>query len=245
MNSFSLLTQQVFILFIYINISLCAQTENNTSYNINNERQITVTGEGEVKVVPNMISFIIGVENTNKNPDQAKQENDYKMQKINDIIKEFKIPSRDIQTEVIDLYPVTNDQREEKIIGYRIRNNISISLYDISIFEKLLLKLVNIGISNISGVSEGVSDPRKYKDEARKLALVAAKEKAIDMLTIYGQKIGKVLNIIENTDFRHNSIPNGSAISIPDNFSHGFSTAYLGQNSIKASVTVTFEIVDK
>jgi uncharacterized protein YggE len=88
---------------------------------------------------------------------------------------------------------------------------------------------------------------RKYKDQARAMAIKAAQEKASAFAREIGQSIGKAFSITEDgvNNFTGKTLPNNTS-----NYVGGISGAYsddentiaLGQISVTARVVVSFEL---
>lgn len=221
------------------------------------KRLITVTGNAEIRVVPDEVVLTLGVENRNKDLKKAKQENDSIVQKIFKVALDSGIKEKYIQTDFFDIEPKYRDYdwEEEKFIGYFVRKSIVLTLRDLSKFEDLLSKVLEAGANHVHGINFRTTELRKHKDKARSLAIKAAMEKAIALAKELNQEIGKPHNIDENStgwwsDYRsrwgsrwsrglsQNVIQN---VSSPDSFESD-GTIALGQINIKANVTVSFEL---
>jgi uncharacterized protein YggE len=220
-----------------------------------NPRLITVTGEGEVKVVPNEIILTLGVETNNKNLAAAKNENDQTLQKIIATVKKLGIEDKYIQTDYINIEPRYEHEWENRqFIGYFVRKSMSITLRDVSKFEALLSGVLDVGANYIHGIDFRTTELRKYRDQARSLAVKAAQEKANDLAKQLRQTVGKPHMIQEyniggwfsyhnwwgargGSQMMQNVVQDGAASS-----GAGDGTIALGQISIKAQVTVSFEL---
>lgn len=216
-------------------------------------RLITVTGEGEIKVVPNEVIITLGVETSDKDLNVAKNENDKKAQKIIAAVKKLGVEDKHIQTEYINIEPRYRHEWENRdFIGYFVRKNISVTLRDVSKFEELLSSVLNNGANYIHGIDFRTTELRKYRDQARTLAIKAAQEKAKDLAKELGQAIGKPYSIQEGhvgwwsgysgwwrgryTAQTMQNVSQDAAVS-----SEAGALA-LGQISIKAQVTASFEL---
>ena len=161
-------------------------------------RLITVTGDAQVNVVPDEVILTLGVETWNKDLGVAKSENDKCVMKVLALAKKYKIESKYIQTDHISIEPRYHDTYEQKdFIGYFIRKTIVLTLKDIAKFENLLSGALESGVNYVHGIQFRTTELRKYRDQARSLAIKAAKEKANDLAKELGQKIGKPYSIQE------------------------------------------------
>lgn len=129
-------------------------------------------------------------------------------------------------------------------LGYTVTKSVGIILQDVSKAEALLADIFKSGVSSIQGVSFRTSQLRKYKDQARAMAIKAAQEKAIALTKEIGQSIGKAYTITEespNTYAYSQNRSNNFQLDGVSNSESGGSTIALGQISITAQVTVSFE----
>lgn len=220
--------------------------------------KITVTGEAIVNVKPDKIVITFGIETWDTEITVAKKKNNDILKKAVAAMKECGIAEKEMQTDHLSIEPRwKSDYRKEDFIGYFVRNTLVATLADTGKIEDLVTKALLAGINYIHGVDFQTTEFKKYREQARELALKAAREKAEKMATVLGQAIGAPLQINENYGgspwwyysswwgwsggrshgmSQYNvQVDRGSAGEITD-------TIVLGKLTIKANVTVTFEL---
>lgn len=217
-------------------------------------RLITVTGDAEVRVPPDEVILTLGVETWDLDLNKAKAENDKRVQAILKVAKEFKIEDKLVQTDYISIEPRYEDQWEHrKFVGYCVRKNVVFTLRDTSRFEDLLSGALEAGVNYVHGVQFRTTKLRKYRDEARSLAIKAAKEKADALAGELGQKVGKPHMIREDqvgwwswyNSWWGNRWGGGMSQNVVQNYggqAQEDSTIALGQINVNARVTVSFEL---
>ena len=120
------------------------------------------------------------------------------MQKALKVIKEAEIPDKDIQTDYLSVEPRYDDSYEKKdFIGYFIRNTFVVTLSNLEKVEELVSSVLQSGVNYIHGIDFQTTEFERYREQARELALNAAKEKAEKMASALGQTIGDPLQISE------------------------------------------------
>jgi len=155
-------------------------------------RLITVSGNAEVRVTPDEVVLTLGVETWDKNLDVAKRENDRIVKAVLDLAKTYDIPSRYVQTDYINIEPRYDYMYEKReFIGYFVTKTIVITLKDISQFEDFLSDVLETGVNYVHGIQFRTTELRKHKDQARELAIQAAREKAEALAGSLGQEIGE------------------------------------------------------
>jgi len=207
------------------------------------DRTISVYGEASVFVTPNEVSIQTGIITLNKDIVQAKKENDVRSKKVVDLCLEQKIDKNDIQLDYLSVnpkYEYINNKRE--FTGYEVSKNITIVLKKIDNYESFLTKLIQNGINNIYNVNFKNSDLRKYKDEARVLAIKAAKEKADLLAGTLGLKVKKTSQIseveINEYNYNRNMVQN---LTRSDSQSESDSSI-IGKKEITAKIYLVFDI---
>jgi hypothetical protein len=217
-------------------------------------RLITVTGDAEVRVVPDEVILTLGVETWNKDLNAAKADNDRRVHKILQLVKSFGIEDKHVQTDFISIEPRYEEQWQHKnFIGYFVRKTVVITLRDPAKFEALLSAALEAGADYVLGIDFRTTELRKHRDEARALAIKAAREKAVDLARALGQTVGKPHSINEMQNWwsssynsfwgagrgawmAQNVVQTAGGPSTPQ------STIAPGQIVVNASVTVSFEL---
>ena len=164
----------------------------------NNIPQISVNGEGKVKVTPDIAVITLGVQNNGKDAKEVKTQNDIVIDKVLKYIKKFNIPASDYQTTQVSLNK--NYDYEKKKYTYEANQTITITLKDLSKYDLFMMDIMETGINRIDGVEFKSSKIEQFETEARKKALLNAKKKAEDYLSVLpGQKLGKAILISDNS----------------------------------------------
>jgi uncharacterized protein YggE len=164
--------------------------------------QISVSGEGKILVAPDLAIIQLGVQNSGKDPKEVKQLNDVTIDKVIAYIKKFGIPVTDYQTTQMSLYK--NYDYEKKKHSYQANQTISVTLKDISKYNAFMMDVMETGINVINGVSFKSSKMELFESEARKKAILNAKKKAEDYVSVLpGQKVGKAISISDSSQINY------------------------------------------
>jgi uncharacterized protein YggE len=209
-------------------------------------RMITVTGDADVRVAPDEVILTLGVETWSEDLGIAKSTNDQRVKKILAAAKRFGIEQKHIKTGYINIEPRYKDQWEHrKFVGYFVTKKVEITLRDMSKFEALLSGALQAGANYVHGIHFRTTELRKLKDQARGLAIKAAREKAEDLAGALGQKVGWPHRVEEgSTGWR--SFGGGrmaqNVIQDLGGASAGEGSFAPGQITVNASVTVSFAL---
>lgn len=159
--------------------------------------QIQVNGVGKVNVTPDKVVIRVGVENRAEEAADAKKANDKAIAAIIKYVKSMKIEDKDLQTQRVSLYK--SRDYEEKKDYFSASQTLSITLTDVSKYEKLMIGLTESGVNRIDGVDFQSSKTAMYEAEARTLAVKEAKQKATDYASALGQKVGKAILVSDSS----------------------------------------------
>lgn len=202
--------------------------------------QITVSGEGKIKVTPDYAIISIGVENTGADAAEVKKKNDATVDAVIKYLKGFKLPASDYQTKQVYLHK--NYDYTKKKYSYVASQQISITLKDLSKYDTMMMGLVDTGINNIQGVEFKSTKVAQFESDARKAAVADAKTKALDYASALSQKVGKAMMVSDNSQ-THYPVPMMYAMkagAAEDAMPR--ETLAIGEIEITANVTISFSL---
>lgn len=219
---------------------------------------ITVTGDAEVRVVPDEVILTLGIETWNKNLQVAQGQNDAIVSKVLALAADHGIESQHVQTDFVSIEPrYRNGYYEERdFIGYFVHKTVVVTLRDLSRFEDLLADALESGVNYVHGIQFRTTELRKHRDEARALAIQAAREKAEALAGALGQRASQPRTILEEQSgwrsaynawwgSRWGGAMAQNVIQEADGAAWTADGSVApGQISVNARVTVTFEFTD-
>ncbi len=226
--------KKVFLILILLIVSVSQAQE------VKPIPQISVSGEGKVKVVPDQAFISVTVETKGNNATSVKKQNDETIEKVIQFIKKIKLPKEDVQTKRISLNPQYD--YEKKKHNYNATQTLEILLKDLAQYDALMEGLVDAGINRINTVEFKTSQLTQYQSEARKLAMKEAKQKAEDYVSVLAQKIGKALTISDNSQayYPQPMYERKMMVSAMSDGEVQRETLAIGEITIVANVSVSF-----
>ena len=134
--------------------------------------QITVTGESLVYATPGTGSILsFGIETRDTELLTAKRHNTEIWQKAAAALKEFGVPDKDVQTDYLSIEPRYKDFNQiDSPVGYTIRNLFVVTLSDPAQVDKLISKMLEIGVNHVNGVEYQTTQFKQHRESARELA---------------------------------------------------------------------------
>ena len=209
---------------------------------------VTTTGNSEVKVVPDLADLRFDIELRNTNLKTALAQEAEKMSQLVAALKAAGIGERDLQTSQVTINPVYQQENgtyaeTAKIAFFSVSQTVGCTLRDIQKITTITTRAIDAGANRVSGVTLRTSRLRQYRDQARVMAVKAAKEKALALAGELGSKVGKPHSITEQSSeiptlLLGNSFAQNVAAAPGDSGSN--SAFEPGTISISATVTVAF-----
>ena len=210
-------------------------------------RTISVSGQGRAGSPPDMATISSGVTTSMETAKEALAANNQAMEQLMKVLKSRNIDGKDIQTSNFSVYPEYEQQqpgrglrRTNKVIGYRVSNNVAVKVRNLARLGEILDALVQAGSNQISGVNFSIAQPRAIMNEARKNAIDDARGRAELYAQATGVKVGKVISISEQSiqpprPMFAARMAMAEADSVP---------IATGEQEVTASINVIYELVD-
>lgn len=223
-----------------------------------NSRTVQVSGTAVVNVIPDRVLIQLGVQSNGKTPKEVQSRNAATISNVIKALKALGVEAKDISTDRYVIQPRYDDYDTLYINGYRIYNVIAITLNDVDKTSEAIAAAFQAGANQVVNVEFYTSELRKYRDQAREMAMKAATEKAADLAQAAGADTDCILNINENSSSYFNGwnwwyggnnqnlwtqnavqniTPTATGMQATDE-----SPVSLGHISIRAEVTTTFSL---
>jgi uncharacterized protein YggE len=214
-----------------------------------NKQYFKVEADAIVRVKPDKAVVDVGVISKGKNLADTKKKNADIIKKTIEYCKKSGIPEKNIQTDYLSIRPEykSYDTYETYFI---IEQRLTIILEELSKYDEVLTELLNFGINQVNSINFQVNDLKKYRNEARKLAIAAAKERAEYLSKEVGIKLGNIVNMSDYTSNWYPRIMSATANIMSQNVSQSvgsqgsdsYDTLAPGMVSVKANIGLTYEI---
>jgi uncharacterized protein YggE len=165
------------------------------------QAHVTVIGQGQISVVPDMANITMGVTTQGKTASDALDENSVLMSGVIAALKGADIAGKDIQTTNLNLQPIWNHRQNNgeapKIEGYRAMNNLTVHVRELDDLGAILDIVTKTGANNFNGLQFDITDRKGAMDKARITAILDARAKAELYATAAGVTLGDVIEISE------------------------------------------------
>jgi uncharacterized protein YggE len=224
---------------------------------------IEVVGKGNVSAIPDQFLVTLTVKERGFSASKTKALVDRNSQMIVDAASSFGIDKKLIQStqlsirvnydkssinfQAVDVKTAFNDDLKAKITtniknkhnnhsSIDVSRKIIVPINDLSIYDRLLDKVVKIGVTEISPVQMSIKGSEALYMQALDNAIIDAKEKAQRIANQAGVKLGSLKYLKETSYGGHNRYSFASE-ALPSSF-----TSSAGQKAISAQVIAIFSL---
>jgi uncharacterized protein len=242
-----------FLLFAVITILVlttalfygCQQSQSSAGTYANQQEGIWVTGEGKVKVIPDVVNIQLGIQTQAKTVADAQNQAIKAMNDVKSTLITNGVAEKDIQTQYYNVQQLTrwdNDKQEQVITGYQITNMVNAKIRDIPKTGDILdaVTLAGGDLTRINSIQFSVDDPTVYYDQAREKAMADAKDTATQLANLSGVKLGKPIYISETNVYTPRTVTTYTLKESAD--SSGSTSISAGELEITINVQVTYAI---
>jgi hypothetical protein len=163
-------------------------------------RTLSVSGNGQVTMVPDIAYVTLGVKTDAADAKTAVESNNVQTESLADALLTFGIEAKDIQTTNFSIYswddynkPLNDNGTPAKT--YTVENSVFVTVRDISRMGELLATAVDSGANNIWGIQFDVADKSQALSDARERAVANAAAQAQELAGLAGVELGEIVSI--------------------------------------------------
>lgn len=190
------------VLVVSVTISAISAAPNANAQEVtpfpSREKVISVTGNANSSVEPDLVNISFGVEIQEKTARDALAANSELMNKVIAAIKEVGITDSEISTSQFNIYPVYDNYEDketgrytQELVGYRVSNIINVKTEKLDSVAAVIDSAVSAGVNRVDSVFFSLSPEvySKLKDDLLEKAILNAKSKAEMALSPLNYKI--------------------------------------------------------
>lgn len=222
---------------------------------------VSFDGKGEVSSTPDLATINFTIRENDKETKNAQDKVSVKEKTVLAFLDKNGIAKKDIKAESVNFYPqydygtqcvagsntidASCQPTEPKIIGYEASEYITVKIHDITKAGGIVKGLAELQVFEMNGPNYSIENEENLKAQARKLAIVDAKNKAKILAQDLGLHLGKV------TSFMDNDTSSGCSAMYEKSFDMGAVDSNMaipapslpsGENKIISNVTITYEL---
>jgi uncharacterized protein len=162
-------------------------------------RTITVLGDAEILTAPDRFVLTVGFDLQAETLEAARDGSRERAADLVAVAVRHGVDAEDVQTEQLSLSPRFEDYNHpgRRIVGYHAARSLTLTLRSIEAVEPMLFDMLAAGANRVDRVVFKSSVEAEKRDEARLLAIAAARTKAEALAGALEQSIGEPVRIEE------------------------------------------------
>jgi uncharacterized protein len=215
-------------------------------------KTITVSGEGEASVVPDIARVTFTVQETAGDVATAQAEATERTNNSLEAMKAQGIEEKDLKTLGYNVYPQYDNQvcypgmpcaaGAPQITGYQVSQTVEVKIRDTAKVGSVLQALGDLGVQNISGPDFTLDDDDAARNEAREAAIEDAREKAKALAKSLHVRLGNVVSFYEESGAypMYDSYAKGGTMM--EGRAQNAPTLPSGETETTVRVNITYEI---
>lgn len=209
-------------------------------------RTIGVSGEGIVRVEPDMATVRFGVVTVADDPEAARSGNAEASARAMNAVRALGIEDRFIRMEILRLQPHrewVDDRRRYEERGYEAIRQVVVEVHDLETLPLLVAEVVEQGANRLEQVSYDLRNRDQARNDALREAVTKAREKAQIMVETLGVQLGPVQHINEQMyDFPRPVVRMEAAMDMAQAAAPEPDAYAAGEMEVRVSVHATFEL---
>lgn len=236
----------VAIIFFFIGLFIYTKLAGPIPFLVNNYTttktdSFQTQGQGSASAVPDEVTISFGVTKTSGTVADAQNQTNTAIKNILDNLRKLGVSDKDLKTTNYSVNPDYNFNGRQKISGYTVTQNIDLKLKNIKNTNEAIDTITANGANLVGQIKFGFTDGAKAKleEDARKEAVGNAKQKAENLAKTAGIRLGKIINVSEESNNQHRPIFLETAkardVEAPT------TNVTPGENSVNITVTLTYQ----
>lgn len=208
------------------------------------EDVIAVTGRGEVAMAPDMALVNLTVMREAETAAAALKMNTEALEAVMKTLREEGIAPRDIQTSQFSIdpkYVYPNRDKPRKLVGYTVRNGVTLRVRELANLGALLDKVVSLGVNEGGDIQFINDDPSEAVSQARVQAVQNAMASAKTLAKAAGVKLGDLAHLSEQS-----AAPIAEPVMLEAGYARMAAESAVpiaaGENRYSVTVTMHYEI---
>lgn len=166
--------------------------------------QVRVSGQAEVSIAPDMALLQLTVMRQADTARLALDANSNAMAEVVNAMRAGGVAERDLQTSDFSVqpryvYPKPRNEKPPELVGYTVRNSLTVRVRDLDALGELLDQSVSLGVNEGGNISFANDDPSAAVAEARASAVKDAMTRARTLAEAAGVRLGDIMEISEQT----------------------------------------------
>lgn len=163
---------------------------------VDDSRTVTVSGEGEISVAPEIATVHLAVEARDRDLAAAQSQAGKVVDAVLELADSLEIPRVQVQSTQLRVHPEYNwNEGRQEFRGYLVQRDVRIEIEDLAKLGPLLERAMAAGVNNVSPPQLAVKDPRELHRKVLQRAAADAKANAEALAQTLETTLGEVRRV--------------------------------------------------
>lgn len=162
------------------------------------ERWISVSGEGEATVAPDMAVVAMAVSAKGRELAPTRDDVNARTSAVLARFRELGVAEADLQAPDVEIHPEYDYRRDaQRLVGYRVTRSMTARVRSLDVLGDVLDGISEAGANEVRGATMAASDPSAAHHAALASAVAAARASAEAIAAAAGVGLGEVIRVEE------------------------------------------------
>jgi uncharacterized protein len=205
------------------------------------KRWISVTGEGEATVTPDMAVVAMAVSAKGRELAATRDDVNARTSAVLARLRELGVADADLQAPDVEIHPEYDYRRDaQKLVGYRVSRSVTACVRALDTLDGVLDAVADAGANELHGARMAASDPSAAEHAALASAVAAARARADAIATAAEVTLGGVIRV-EETERMEFPQPRGRMVAMAESADVPTEVA-AGELTVSRSVRAWFDV---
>jgi uncharacterized protein len=168
------------------------------------QRMLSVHGTANIRLKPDRVAFSVGVETRGTSVAQVFNTNSQKVKAVLDVLKQQGVKPEEMQTSDLDVS--TLEAKAGRVIGYKVSNQITVTLSETDRVGALLQTAVGAGANQVGRLRFFLSDSVQPRRQGLEMAYADALSKAEALAAVSKATLGPVISATDDSRYADSAL---------------------------------------
>ena len=206
------------------------------------KRAISVTGEGEASVAPDLALVSFAVTGNGRELGPVREEVLTRSTAVLAAVRDLGLADGDISAPDVSIQPEYDYRKGQRLVGYRVARNMTVRVRDLDRLGPVLDGVVAAGANEVGGAQMTASDPSAAEHAALEAAMAAARTKAEVLAKAAGVALGRVIRVEEEPTPGVGPMPKFRAMAAAAEYADASTEVVAGDLTVTRRIRAWFSI---
>jgi hypothetical protein len=209
---------------------------------MSDERWISVTGQGEASVTPDLALVSFAVTGSGTELGTTRDDVNTRSSAVLARLRDLGLADADVNAPDVGIHPEYDYRRGQKLVGYRVTRHMTARVRQLDQLGEVLDGVVAAGANEVGGAEMTTSDPSAAEHAALEAAVAAARAKAQVLATAAGVTLGAFARIEEEAGPSGGPLPKFRTMAVMEESADVPTEVVAGDLRVRRTIRAWFDL---